>query len=357
MIRYIDHFIDVTKHAKKLTTSEYRETGKYPIIDQGQKEIAGYTDLEVGLFTDVPAIIFGDHTRVIKYVNTPFYIGADGVKVIRSLDKDADYKYIYYLLSFVRIPDTGYNRHYKWLKETTLPEHNKQQQAQIVKTLTIIDNLIMKHNTQTLKLDDLIKSRFVEMFGTESFETAKLKTVCTKITDGTHKTPNYLSDGIPFISAKNIINNEIDYSDVKYISKEEYEEIQRRCQTKIYDILLSKSGSLGSPAILRSNKKLGLFESIAIIKYDRNKLVPEYLREQIKSDTIQQQFRRGTKGVAIKHLHLNVIGNVEIVVPPLGLQKEFADFVTKVEKQKSIVQKSICRLETLKKSLMQKYFG
>ena len=94
-MKYYEYFTDVTKYAKKLQTSEYCESGKHPIIDQGQKEIAGYTDLEEGLFTDVPAIIFGDHTRVIKYIETPFFIGADGVKVIKSIDKDADYKYIY----------------------------------------------------------------------------------------------------------------------------------------------------------------------------------------------------------------------------------------------------------------------
>ena len=72
-----DVFIDVTKKATKLKTSEYQKSGKYPVVDQGQKLIAGYTDLEEGLFTDVPAIIFGDHTRVIKYIDTPFFISIE----------------------------------------------------------------------------------------------------------------------------------------------------------------------------------------------------------------------------------------------------------------------------------------
>ena len=91
---YSDLFKDVTKFAKKLPTSDYQDKGKHPIIDQGQKQIAGYTDIEEGLFTDVPAIIFGDHTRVIKYIDTPFFIGADGVKVIKCLDKQANYNYL-----------------------------------------------------------------------------------------------------------------------------------------------------------------------------------------------------------------------------------------------------------------------
>ena len=124
---YSDLFKDVTKFAKKLPTSDYQEKGKHPIIDQGQKQIAGYTDIEEGLFTDVPAIIFGDHTRVIKYIDTPFFIGADGVKVIKCKEEQANYNYLYYLLSSVRIPNTGYNRHYKWLKEAHLVEHTKEE--------------------------------------------------------------------------------------------------------------------------------------------------------------------------------------------------------------------------------------
>ena len=176
------------------------------------------------------------------------------------------------------------------------------------------------------------------MFGTGEYPIVKLKTVCSKITDGTHKTPNYLSKGITFISAKNIVDNELDFSDIKYISEEEYSQIQKRCQTEIYDILLSKSGSLGSPAILRTEIPLGLFESLAIIKYDRSKLLPEFLCEQLKTDNIQQQFKTGTKGVAIKHLHLNVIGDIDIIVPPLDLQQQFADFVEQVDKSKFIAK-------------------
>lgn len=155
-MRYKDLFVDVTKLAKKLPTSEYHETGKYPIIDQGQNEIAGYTDIEEGLFTDVSAIIFGDHTRIIKFVDTPFFIGADGVKVLKSSASTPNYQYLYYLLSSVRIPNTGYNRHYKWLKEANLVEHNSVVQNKIVYILTKIDGLTQKYRCLFLNLDELI---------------------------------------------------------------------------------------------------------------------------------------------------------------------------------------------------------
>ena len=117
MSTFLDVFEDVTKNGTKIPSNQYLPMGKYPIIDQGQNKVAGYTDQEEGLFTNVPAIIFGDHTRVIKYVDKPCFLGADGVKLLKAKDSKANYKYLYYVLSNAKIPDTGYNRHFKWLKE------------------------------------------------------------------------------------------------------------------------------------------------------------------------------------------------------------------------------------------------
>ena len=158
--------------------------------------------------------------------------------------------------------------------------------------------------------------------------------MCAKITDGTHKTPTYLESGVTFISAKNIVNGELDFTDVKYISDDEYAEIQKRCQTEMGDILLSKSGSLGAPVIVKTSERLGLFESLAVLKYDRSRLLPAFLCEQLKSDNVQRQFRVGTKGVAVKHLHLGVIADTNIVVPPIDVQNTFAAFVEQTDKSK-----------------------
>lgn len=230
-------------------------------------------------------------------------------------------------------------------------------QEEIEKKLALILDIIEKRKQELVGLDSLIKARFVELFENGTYQTEKLGTVCAKITDGTHKTPTYLDEGITFISAKNIVNGELDFSDIKYISEKEYQEIQKRCQTAIYDILLSKSGSLGAPVIVKTEEKLGLFESLAVLKYDREKLLPEFLCEQLKIDRIQRQFTIGTKGVAVKHLHLGVIADTDVIVPPMDEQKQFADFVKQVDKSKVAVQKALDETQLLFDSLMQKYFG
>ena len=217
---------------------------------------------------------------------------------------------------------------------TKIPFPSLEMQEETASILKMVSDIIDTRQQEIKKLDELIRARFVEMFENGDYKTEKLGSVCTKITDGTHKTPTYLDEGITFISAKNIVNGELDFSDVKHISEEEYQEIQKRCQTAIYDILLSKSGSLGAPVIVKTEEKLGLFESLAVIKYDREKLLPEFLCEQLKTDRIQRQFTTGTKGVAIKHLHLGVIAETDVIVPPIEEQRQFADFVKQVNKSK-----------------------
>ena len=243
------------------------------------------------------------------------------------------------------------------MRKMLIPQMPIEQQNKIVE---VLNKVIYVRNLSKKELDDfdsLIKARFVEMFGRSNYQAQPLSDVCNKITDGTHKTPQYLEEGITFISAKNIVNGELDFKDVKFISEEEYQEIQKRCQTEQGDILLSKSGSLGAPVIVKTTEKLGLFESLAVLKYNRKMIVPEFLCEQLKSDEVQRQFKTGTKGVAIKHLHLGVIASTQVIVPPMELQQQFATFVAQVDKSKAAVQKSLDETQVLFDSLMQKYFG
>lgn len=183
MVGFCEVFDDVTKQGTKIPSNLYLKEGTYPIIDQGQADIAGYANTKEGLFTDVPAIIFGDHTRIIKYVDTPCFLGADGVKLLKAKDKKANYKYLYYALCNVSIPNTGYNRHFKWLKEVEIPEYSTEKQNEIVEKLEKTDDLISLRKQQLTKLDELVKARFVEMFG-DIMETAPLSYYISALSAG-----------------------------------------------------------------------------------------------------------------------------------------------------------------------------
>ncbi|HJK47276.1 MAG TPA: restriction endonuclease subunit S, partial [Methanocorpusculum sp.] len=161
--KFSEIFTDVSRFGTKLPTREYLPRGKYPIVDQGKDEIVGYTDREAGLYIDTPILVFGDHTRIIKYVDYPFFLGADGVKLLKCTRHDVDYKYLYYCLKHLHIPDTGYNRHFKYLKEQVVPLPPLPEQRRIAAVLDQVSSLIALRKAQLAKLDLLVKARFVEM--------------------------------------------------------------------------------------------------------------------------------------------------------------------------------------------------
>ena len=362
-MNYSDVFVDVTKHARKIPTSEYQKSGKYPIIDQGQKQIAGYTDIEEGLFTDVPAIIFGDHTRIIKYIDTPFFIGADGVKVIKCLNKGADYKYCYYLLKSARIPDTGYNRHYKWLKESVFSEHNKQQQKQIVDALTAIDQLMVKYNTEINILDELVKSRFVEMFGdvvynSKQWEIYTFSEIATsrlgKMLDSKKQTGNY---SFPYLANYNVQWFRFELDNLNKMDFNEKDQIEFALEEG--DLLVCEGGEIGRCAIWHNEVSPCFFQkALHRVRCKKDIIIPDYLAWWFRFNCDNNGFSEieGAKAT-IAHLPGAKLKKLNVVVPPLDLQKQFADFVTQIDKSKLAVKQILEKAETLKKSLMQEYFG
>lgn len=122
----------VSTNKKKLAQRDYLQVGGYPVIDQGQEYVSGFSDDSSLLVDqDPPFIVFGDHTRVFKYVTCKFVPGADGVKVLKP-GKTVDPKWCYFAFQAIRLPDKGYARHFQYLKEANLPVPPIAQQKQIV---------------------------------------------------------------------------------------------------------------------------------------------------------------------------------------------------------------------------------
>lgn len=120
-------FEEKSRGVRKIKQKDYLQNGYHPIIDQGQNEIAGYCNEEEGLFLEVPAIVFGDHTRCIKYVQKPFFAGADGVKILKPKLSD-NVRFWYHALKATRIENLGYSRHFKLLKQSSfrIYDHNRE---------------------------------------------------------------------------------------------------------------------------------------------------------------------------------------------------------------------------------------
>lgn len=162
LLKYEDIFEDQTRLGRKIKRADYQEAGDYPIIDQGKEYIGGYTNEELGLYMDLPCIIFGDHTRIVKYIDRPIFLGADGVKLLKVKDSEINTKYIYYLLNNFNIPNTGYNRHFKYIKDMLYPIVSKHLQLEIVEALESIEKIIDLKNEQISDLETLKNRIFID---------------------------------------------------------------------------------------------------------------------------------------------------------------------------------------------------
>ena len=333
--KFDEIFEDCTKLGTKIKTDEYHSNGKHPIIDQGQEMVAGFTDLEDGLLDAVPAIVFGDHTRIIKYVDCPFFLGADGVKVLRSKVPNANYRYLYYALKNAKIPNTGYNRHYKWLKELEIEYPPIDQQVKTVKVLDKVESIIYNRQNQLQKLDELVKARFVEMFG-DCKSMVSMNKLCSIITDGTHQPPRFQESGIPFIFVSNLVGNVVTYNAEKFISEDTYAELYKRTPIEIGDLLLSTVGSYGHPAVVTEDRKFLFQRHIAYLKPRHNMVNSFYLHSALLAPDGQRQIEEKVKGIAQKTLNLSEIKKIVVPLPTIEEQNQFEKFVNQTDKSKVV---------------------
>ena len=143
---------------KQIQKNQYLKIGRFPIIDQGKSFVSGWTNDKTNILNkELPIIVFGDHTRVFKYIDKPFALGADGTKLIKP-NNDYNIKYFYYLMQKISIPNKGYNRHFKLLKEIPLPCPPLSEQKKISGILTKIDQKIQIHKNKKSSLEELFKT-------------------------------------------------------------------------------------------------------------------------------------------------------------------------------------------------------
>lgn len=346
--KFTDFYRDVTKNGTKIPQEKYLRIGKYPIIDQGRQNIAGRWDSQDGIFEDVPAIVFGDHTRAIKYIEEPFFIGADGVKILRPANEEDSPKYLYYALQAAKIPDLGYSRHFKALKGLEIRIYSREEQDEIVHIIERIDHLISQRNKEVGYLENLVKSRFIEMFGDpvlNPFEWQKntLETNATLLNGRAYSQDELLDSGkYPVLRVGNFFSNRGWYYSDLELEEDKY------CDNG--DLLYAWSASFG-PQIWHGGKVIYHYHIWKVLVGNAyNKLflckLLEYTTESLMGET---------HGIAMLHLTKSGMEKTEFIVPPLALQEQFATFVTQTDKSKYRQEKCIEFFQCLEKSIRQEW--
>ena len=248
-----------------------------------------------------------------------------------------------------------------------LPPYEKQ--CEIAEVLDKVTNLISLRKQQIAKLDELVKVRFVEMFGDPINN--PMKWIVSKIEDIAAQEKNALKAG-PFGSAlkkefyvksgykiygqEQVICGDASFGDY-YIDEEKYKEL-KNCAVQAGDILISLVGTYGKTLIMPDNYEAGIINPRLIkITLNKNKVTPIYFKYYFESDALKASMDANTHGGTMGILNLGIIRQMKIQVPPLSIQNQFAAFVERVDQQKQTVQQSLEKLELMKKALMQEYFG
>lgn len=251
----------------------------------------------------------------------------------------------------------------KVLEEILVPDIGMEQQMEYAANLEKINGIIQLRKQELQKLDELIKSRFVEMFGTVkenpyNFPTATLKEVCHKITDGKHGgCEQEANSGYYYIGAREIYDGAIHYDTAPQITYADFTKDYRRCNIEQGDMVIVNTGAtIGKSAIAVSSltERTLLQKSVALLKVKTDMVSAEFLRYCYMANPSMYMVKSAS---AQPNLLLSKMNATVIYLPPRELQEQFADFVAQTDKSKLTIQKSLDELETLNKALMQKYFG
>ena len=247
------------------------------------------------------------------------------------------------------------NLHLTHIRETPINVPSFAQQQYIIDILDKLESNISLRKQQLSKLDELVKARFVELFGDKRYPEDTLLNLCN-IIDYRGKTPEKVESGLPFITAKNVKMHQMNLEPREYIAKEIYDKVMVRGFPKEGDVVFTTEAPLGNVCRI-PHFDTEFYIGQRIVTLQTEKLEPIYLEYALSSDDFKMKYMGKSSGSTVTGIRVRLLEQLTIPVPPMELQKQFAAFVEQTDKSKSEIQKSLEKLETLKKSLMQKYFG
>ena len=251
-----------------------------------------------------------------------------------------------------------------YVKDIKIPIPTMEEQQSIVKRLETTRQLIDQRQNEIKLLDQLIKARFVEMFGDpvrneKEWQTKALEDACKSIVDCPHSTPSYTSEDTGFMCIRTSIvkKNRIMWEDIEYIPEEEYiQRIQRKKPEK-GDVVYTREGAiLGIAAVIDRDCNVALGQRSMLLSPDRTFCTPEFISVAMNFDSFLDNALKGMSGSASPHINVGDIKAFKMILPPIKQQEAFSAFVTQVDKSRFVIQKALDEAQLLFDSLMQEYF-
>lgn len=377
-LKLVESFDNHTDSKKKIKQKDYLVKGKLAVVDQGQELIGGYTnDVEKSYSGALPIVIFGDHTRCIKFVDFPFAQGADGVKVLRPKPFYLP-KAFYYALQSVNIPNLGYRRHFPLFNKFSIPLPPFAEQQRIVdrieslfakldeakeKAQAVVDSFETRkaailHKAFTGELT--AKWREEHGVGMDSWEKKSVGELCISLKYGTAKKSD-ASGNVVVLRMGNLRQGEIDWSDLAYSN--DPDDIEKY---KLFsgDVLFNRTNSaalVGKTAIYRGEHPAIYAGYLIKLDYDHDKIIGDYLNYALNTlDAKKYCNSVKTDGVNQSNINAKKIGAYSFNVPSIPEQEKIVSVIQKLlskeQQAKEAAEAVLDQIDLMKKSILARAF-
>lgn len=357
---------------KKTKQKDYLKDGKFPIVDQGQELIGGYSDDESNVLDcTLPVIVFGDHTKCVKYIDFPFCPGADGIKVLQPKEGILP-KYLFYLTMYLtyKIEDKGYARHYQYIEKKIVDIPSLGEQATIVEKIEELFSQIdtgietlgkIKTQLNTYK-QALLKTVFED--GTEEH---RLEELCEFITKGTTPKKDKMNNdgaGIPFIKVYNLtFDSSLDFSiDPTFVDEGTHKGFLTRSVVYPGDVLMNIVGPpMGKVSIVPDTyPEWNINQAIARFRC-HNELNNKYLAYYLNyAKTVENMMKKSKATAGQFNLTLEICRDITIPLPKLEEQnrivKRLDEELSVCKQIENTVANALAQAEALRQSVLKKAF-
>ena len=342
---------EICKYAPKsnIKARDACDGGKYVFFTSSADESKRYNAYQ----HEGEGIIMGTGgNATLHYYDGKYAVSTDCIVLLPNEQIRCKYLY-YFFLGNMRVLERGFKG--AGLKHTNkgyigdidigdIPSFERQEK--IIGIFDTLQSIIDLRKSEIERLDNLIKARFVEMFGSPvsnpmSWEKRTLKEVCIKLNDGSHFSPESFETGdYKYVTAKNIKFSGFDFSNITYVPEAVHRPIFDRCNPEFEDVLYIKDGATTGVAIVNTlDEEFTLLSSVALLKQDRSIMNGYFLATLLNNKDMYLNIRNNMGGAAITRLTIAKLNAIEIIVPPIELQNQFAAFVA----VKSTNQKLQCK--------------
>tara|TARA_R110000868_G_scaffold411622_3_gene706494 strand:+ start:9503 stop:10717 length:1215 start_codon:yes stop_codon:yes gene_type:complete len=367
---FLGEYLDYVQPTKYITNN-ISDEGNIPVLTANKAFVLGYTNEEEDIFSNLPVIIFDDFTTDCKFVNFPFKVRSSALKILVPKSNNIDITYLYESLKSINYQCVEHKRY--WISEyqhlkiplPLLPE--QQKIAEILSTVDAKIEVIDQQITETQELKKGLMQRLLTkgIGHTEfkksplgnipkSWEFVKLSEICDEIFLGLTSKVDYVeSGGFPFVRTTDIKYGKLSFENIKHISEQQHKKLTKNRITKKGDVLVSKSGTLGTCAIVDVDFEFSTYESIITIQPKSELLSNKFLLQILQDTDVQKRMIGARVGGIVGHLNLMTFRKLIIPLPSLNEQLHISELLSLVDQKLVVLSKKKSYYQKLKKGLMQ----